>query len=69
MQKNGGKSRPQQPSVPPDLRPEVKAAVDDLLNNTATDSVSEWLQREFARLMHREAQYRKNNPTLRADDQ
>ena len=61
MQRNGAKSKHHQQSVPQELRAEVKAAVNDLMTGTPTDSATEWLQREFARLMHREAQYRRNN--------
>lgn len=43
------------PPVPPEIRPEVQAAVDDMIAGSSIDSVSEWLQREFQRLMHREA--------------
>lgn len=35
--------------------PEVQAAVDDILNGTAVNSACEWLQREYIRLMRREA--------------
>lgn len=45
------------PPVPDELLPEVKAAVDDIISGSSTDSVTEWLQREFQRLMHREAVY------------
>lgn len=44
-----------------DLRPEVQSAVDDLLNGVTTDSLSEWLQREYIRLMRREAAYKGQN--------
>lgn len=40
------------------LSPEVQAAVDDILNGTSINSESEWLQREYARLMRREARMR-----------
>lgn len=35
--------------------PEVQAAVDDILNGTSVNTVAEWLQREYVRLMRREA--------------
>jgi len=37
------------------MRPEVQIAVDDILNGTSVDSHTEWLQREYIRLMRREA--------------
>lgn len=43
-----------------ELTEEVEKAVDDLLNGTAVNSSGEWLQREYIRLMRREAQYRKS---------
>ena len=49
-----------QPDVPPSLAPEVQAAVQDIMHGTNVDSQTEWLQREFQRLMKREAQYRNN---------
>lgn len=33
---------------------EVSAAVDDILNGTSVDSSTDWLQREYVRLMRRE---------------
>jgi len=39
----------------PTIRPEVKAAVDDIINGTSVDSHTEWLLREYNRMMHREA--------------
>lgn len=42
-----------------EMRPEVKAAVDDILNGTSVDSHTEWLQREYIRLMRREANYKR----------
>ena len=42
-----------------ELTDDVKKAVDDLLNGTAVTSSGEWLQREYIRLMRREAQYRR----------
>lgn len=41
------------------LSPEVAAAVQDILQGTATDSAGEWLQREYVRLMQRELRMRK----------
>ena len=43
-----------------ELSEDVKKAVDDLLNGTSVTSSEEWLQREYIRLMRREAQYRKS---------
>ena len=40
----------------PALAPEVKAAVDDIVNGTTVDSTAEWLQREYYRMMQREAE-------------
>lgn len=42
-----------------ELSDEVKQAVDDLLNGTGTGSKEEWLQREYIRLMRREASYKR----------
>lgn len=39
---------------------EVKAAVNDILHGTSVDSSTEWLQREYIRLMRREAANRAN---------
>ena len=39
---------------------EVKKAVDDLLNGTSVSSSGEWLQREYIRLLRREASQQKN---------
>ena len=61
-------SQQQQPPIPAALSAEVKAAVDDIMSGTTMDSATEWLQREYARLMHREAQYRRNNPTPKPDE-
>lgn len=47
-------SRRPPPPRPP-LAPEVKAAVDDVVNGTSVESSAEWLQREYLRMMHREA--------------
>ena len=38
---------------------ETKKAVDDILNGTSTDSVEQWLMREYGRLMEREAKVKK----------
>lgn len=43
-----------------EMSEEVKQAVDDLLNGTGTSSADEWLQREYIRLLRREASYRRN---------
>lgn len=42
------------------VRSEVKAAVDDILKGTAVDSHTEWLLREYTRLMNREAKMKSN---------
>lgn len=47
-----------------EMSPEVKEAVDDLLNGVAVDSSVEWLQREYLRLMRREANRRQNESIL-----
>lgn len=39
----------------PALRPEVQLAVNDILHGTSVDSHTEWLQREYIRMMRREA--------------
>lgn len=44
-------------SRPPKSK-EVAAAVDDILNGRSVDSASEWLQREYIRLMRRECHAR-----------
>jgi len=41
-----------------DVRPEVQEAVNDILNGKSADSGVEWLQREYIRLMRREAGFR-----------
>ena len=38
---------------------EVSAAVDDILNGTSVDSTTDWLQREYVRLMRREFKLKK----------
>ena len=43
-----------------EMSEEVKQAVDDLLNGTGTSSADEWLQREYIRLLRREASYRRD---------
>lgn len=42
----------------PNMTPEVQAAVNDILHGTTVDSHTEWLQREYIRLMRREAAYK-----------
>ena len=42
------------PSRRPSLT-EVQAAVDDILHGTSVDTGTEWLQREYMRMMRREA--------------
>lgn len=42
----------------PGLRPDVQEAVNDILNGMTKDSSTEWLQREYIRLMKREANWR-----------
>ena len=42
----------------PVLSENVKTAVDDILNGHSVDSHTEWLQREYIRLMRREAAFR-----------
>ena len=54
-------AKKRQTDVPPALEPQVQAAVDDIMYGTNVDSQTEWLQREFQRLMKREAQYRNNS--------
>ena len=54
-------AKKRQTDVPPVLEPEVQAAVDDIMYGSNVDSSTEWLQREFQRLMKREAQYRNNS--------
>tara|TARA_B100001769_G_C21749360_1_gene410585 strand:- start:181 stop:384 length:204 start_codon:yes stop_codon:yes gene_type:complete len=46
------------------LRPEVKEAVDDLMKGTSKDSLTEWLQREYVRMMLREVNEKKNESKL-----
>lgn len=41
------------------LSAEVSAAVHDILHGTSVDSTTEWLQREYIRLMRREFKMRK----------
>lgn len=40
------------------LRPEVREAVNDILDGMSVDTHTEWLQREYVRLMRREAKMR-----------
>ena len=47
-----------------EMSPEVKEAVNDLLNGVAVDSSVEWLQREYLRLMRREGNRRQNESIL-----
>ena len=47
-----------------EMRPEVKAAVDDILNGVTVNSATEWVQREYLRLMRREASKRQNESIL-----
>lgn len=57
------------------MRPEVAEAVADILHGTAVDSHTEWLQREYLRLMRRECQakmlheskFKKDNETANKD--
>ena len=42
------------------MRPEVSAAVHDIMYGETLDSGTEWLQREYLRLMKREAQLAAN---------
>ena len=41
------------------LSAEVSAAVDDIINGTSVDSSTDWLQREYIRLMRREFKMKK----------
>ena len=41
------------------LTPEVQSAVNDILNGTDAGTHTEWLQREYGRLMLREARMRR----------
>jgi hypothetical protein len=43
---------------------EVQAAVHDILHGTSVDSHTEWLQREYIRLMRREAAAKQNESKL-----
>lgn len=47
-----------------EMRPEVKAAVDDILHGVTVNSATEWVQREYLRLMRREASKRQNESIL-----
>ena len=47
-----------------EMRPEVKAAVDEILNGVTVNSATEWVQREYLRLMRREASKRQNESIL-----
>jgi hypothetical protein len=47
-----------------EMSPEVKEAVNDILNGVTVDSSVEWLQREYLRLMRREANRRQNESIL-----
>jgi hypothetical protein len=52
---------------PPELDAAVQAAVDDIMNGRTRDSAAEWLQREYVRLMKREARLRARGGTLDPD--
>ena len=43
------------------LAPDVESAVNDILHGTARDSHTEWLQREYIRLMRREFNTRRQS--------
>ena len=49
------------------LRPEVQDAVNDILNGVSRDSAIEWLQREYIRLMKREANWRSSQKRSHPD--
>ena len=51
---------PNNPSRREPLSEEVKNAVNDILHGTGTGSTQEWLQREYIRLMRREASYKRD---------
>ena len=51
-----------------DMSPEVKEAVDDILNGVTVDSSTEWLQREYLRLMRRESNKRQNESILKTQN-
>ena len=42
----------------PEMKPNVRQAVNDILHGTSVDTATEWLQREYIRLLKREASYR-----------
>lgn len=51
------------------IRPEVKEAVNDIIHGKTVDSHTEWLQREYFRLMKREAEVKMNESKLRQQQQ
>ena len=51
-----------------DMRPEVKEAVQDLLHGVEVSSTYEWLQREYIRLMRREAAYKRDATQLNKNE-
>jgi hypothetical protein len=51
---------PTNPSRREPMSEEVRNAVNDLLHGTGTGSAQEWLQREYIRLMRREASYKQH---------
>tara|TARA_B100001741_G_scaffold75654_1_gene61220 strand:+ start:11740 stop:11982 length:243 start_codon:yes stop_codon:yes gene_type:complete len=51
-----------------DMSPEVKEAVDDILNGVTVNSSTEWVQREYLRLMRREANKRQNESILKTQN-
>lgn len=46
---------------------EVAAAIHDILHGVSVDSHTEWLQREYVRLMRREAQVKNEAAKARKD--
>tara|TARA_B100000482_G_C12604253_1_gene296509 strand:- start:1382 stop:1633 length:252 start_codon:yes stop_codon:yes gene_type:complete len=51
-----------------ELRPEVQEAVNDILNGKNMDSGTEWLQREYMRLMKREAGFKSKEQALKKNE-
>ena len=51
-----------------ELRPEVQEAVNDILNGKDVNSGTEWLQREYMKLMKREAGLKSKEQALKKNE-
>ena len=51
-----------------ELKPEVQEAVNDILNGKDVNSGTEWLQREYMKLMKREAGVRSREQAIKKNE-